>query len=434
MEQRTAKVGGVITLEPAWQLPPLAVGTPGTRADWLRVGRAVAVGLLLTLAQVALACLLTGKKDPRQGYLQLWMWDGAWYASVAAHGYTPPPQGPGAQGNTSFFPGYPLAARGLMDLFGLAVQPALLLAAQLAAWGFWTCVLLFCQRWGTPAALTAVGVLLIFVHPASFFLVAAYSESLFLLGVVGVLYWSAVPRWSAGLLAGTLGVVMTASRLVGVPLVVLPLLHAAADRGAAAGGRLRSYSRALLACALAGLGAGLFFAYCHFEFGHWDQYVRSSAQGWGARADYLGLFTAGLFQIGRPNWHEVAVDANFLSRLAVPVTVLAFGGFFLAEVWLARRHADGGWRVRLGFYVAAFVIFYVSASGNAGRNMTSMIRYSQCSWALLVLALVHLLGRAWPLTGWRDRLLTVGVTAWAVVGFGLQVLLTYRFVRGMWVA
>jgi hypothetical protein len=241
-----------------------------------------------------------------------------------------------------------------------------------------------------------------------------------------------VPRWSAGLLAGLHGLVMTGSRLVGVPLVVAPLVQACL--GEDAGGRPRRVGRALLAGGVAALGAGLFFAYCHVEFGHWDLYLKSSSLGWGAKSDYLGLFSWKALKVGRPGWHEPLVDANFVSRLAVPVTLAAFLGFLVAEVWLARRRGDGGWRERLGFYLCAFVVFYVSASGNADRNMTSMVRYSQCTWALLVLALVHLLVHDWPLSGWRDRVMTSAVTAWVVAGFALQVLLTYRYTHGLWVA
>ena len=67
---------------------------------------------------------------------------------------------------------------------------ALLITAQLAAWGFWSYFFLFCKRWNISPALQICGALLIAAHPAAFFLVAAYSESLFLMALLGFIYWS----------------------------------------------------------------------------------------------------------------------------------------------------------------------------------------------------------------------------------------------------
>lgn len=432
MEQRIGKVGGVITLEPSWELPRISLGT---RTGWIGFARVLALGLAITLVQITLAWCTTGKKDFGKAYLQLWMWDGAWYASVAVNGYELPEITPGVQGNTSFFPAYPLFARGLMELFDLDAQHALLLASQACAWGFWVYVLLFLRRWHVPTSLAAIGVLLIAAHPGSFFLVASYTESMFLFGLLGFLYWSAAPRWSTGLLAGLHGIVMTGSRVVGVPLVIVPLaLAIVGGQTAASEGRVRRFARAVLMAVLASVGGGLFFLHCHQEFGHWDQYLRSSTQGWGAQADYLGLLTWKIFQIGRPNWHELVVDPGFLSRLSVPITLALFVGLLVMEVRLARRHADSGWRQRLGFYLCALIVFYISASGNAERQMTSMVRYTQCVLVLLVLPTVHLLKLAWPLKSRHERVLTVGVTGWVVMCFTLQVLLTYRYTHGLWVA
>jgi hypothetical protein len=451
MEQRIAKVGGVITLEKSWELPRLSLGT---RAAWLRFGTAVGLGLLITLGQVALACYLSRQTNLRQAYFQLWMWDGSWYASIAHHGYIVPEMTPGVQGNTAMFPAYPLFARGLMELCGLEVRTALLLAAQLAAWGFWVYVLLFLQRWRLPASLRAIGLLLIATHPASFFLVASYTESLFLFGLLGFLYWAEVPRWSTGFLAGVHGILMTGARMVGVPLVFVPLVGGMLSRPRQematatgslgresmapalnrAGSWLKRLMRGAFIAVLASLGAGAFFMYCHYQLGQWDIYMKTAQQGWGIESDYLGLFSSRIFRIGRPNWHEFMVDPDFLSRLSVPLMLVTLAGFFLTEFWLARTQADSGWRGRLPFYLCAALLFYVSVSGHVGRHMSSMLRFSLCVHVPLVLALVHLLSRSWPLHGWSERVLTIFVTAWTVICFGLQVLLTYRFTHGMWVA
>ncbi len=432
MEQRVTSASGVITVEPALELPQLAFGRA---AVWARAARLGGVALLITLAQIGLVCLLTGQKSLPLAYEQLLQWDGVWYKSVVELGYLPPAFQPGVMCNTSFFPGYPLLAKGLGKLCGFETPLALALTAQLAAWGFWVYVLLFFRRWAVPPALAAVGVLLIAAHAASFFLIVTYSESSFLLGLLGLLYWAAAPRWPASVLAGLHGLLMSGSRLVGAPLVIAPLLHALADaeEPRAAGGRPRRFGRAALACALAGLGMGLFFLYCHLTFGHWDTYLKSSSTGWGTRMDYFGFFSGKIFALRRPNWGEIGLDPHVVNRLSVHVTAAVFVGLLLGELWLARR-GEGGWRVRLGFYFCAVVIFYVSVAGNTIRLQYSTARYAQGVVVLLVLALVHQLRGAWPLAGWRDRLLTAAVTAWAVLGFAVQALLAYRYTHGLWVA
>jgi hypothetical protein len=74
------------------------------------------------------------------------------------------------------------------------------------------------------------------------------------------------------------GVLMTGTRLIGLPLALCPLLRPTAGRGWA--------SRIALAAAAA-LGGLAFFAYCQIAFGRWDRYLRTQAVGWGVVPDYF---------------------------------------------------------------------------------------------------------------------------------------------------
>jgi len=105
--------------------------------------------------------------------------------------------------NTAFFPAYPAIAWILHRAIGVGVENALLITAQSAAWGFWTYFFLFLRTMELPASWQLLGALLILAHPAAFFLVAGYSESLFLMALLGFLYWSGMESRRARILAGT---------------------------------------------------------------------------------------------------------------------------------------------------------------------------------------------------------------------------------------
>jgi hypothetical protein len=89
--------------------------------------------------------------------------------------------------NVAFFPAYPAIAA--LFRYGLNIDTgtALLITAQLAAWGFWSYFFLFCKRWNVSPALQICAALLILAHPAAFFLVAGYSESLFFFALLGLI-------------------------------------------------------------------------------------------------------------------------------------------------------------------------------------------------------------------------------------------------------
>ena len=114
---------------------------------------------------------------------------------------------------------------------GIATENALLITAQLAAWGFWTYFFLFCNRWNLRPAWKLFGALSIAAHPAAFFLVAAYSESLFLMALLGFLYWTGEDSWRARVLAAVHGIIMSATRIVGLPCALIPLIRRIWDLG-----------------------------------------------------------------------------------------------------------------------------------------------------------------------------------------------------------
>ncbi|MEX0977758.1 MAG: mannosyltransferase family protein, partial [Pirellulales bacterium] len=190
--------------------------------------RLLASALAITLVQVvgvlALAAM-SGAGTPGGAFESLCRWDGALYLHIAEHGYrttVPPTPGDLDRSNVAFFPGYPLVARWIGDLSGgaLSMRAALVVTAQLAAWGFWSYWLLFVARWRVARPWALLATLAVALHPAAFFLVVAYSESLFLFGLLGFLYWVTLDLKKHWPLAAVHGAVMTATRLGGLPVAL----------------------------------------------------------------------------------------------------------------------------------------------------------------------------------------------------------------------
>ncbi len=399
---------------------------------------ALVLGLALTLAQLALVCLLSGRTTAAAAYGSLYCWDSTWYARIAEQGYPDTlPETPQEMGKIGFFPGQPLAAMAVARLGGLGGAEGTLLASQLACWGFWTYFLLFARRWNVPTPVVAAGALAIFVQPCAFFLVVGYAEALFLLGVLGFLYWSGVRGPVGWTLAALHGVVMTGTRIVGLPLAVCPLLVAAVTLFAEPASRQGWFRRLAAPALLAGaasLGAGLYFAFCAWHYGHWDAYMRVQHAIWGVTPDYLALFKPEVYRVAVPRWVNGLVNPNDLSRLCVPATVGLFGVLALVECRLARTDATRGWRQRLGLYLAAGLMFYLAVAGVANRYLISMVRYAFCVHVLLILAVLHLLSRVeLPRGRWRAAL-AVPLVGAAALSLTFESMLVLLFTHWEWVA
>ena len=152
----------------------------------------------------------------RAGELLLGAWersDALWYLHLARDGYQP------AGGSAAFLPLYPALIRVLSHL-GLPPLPAALLLSNLAL----LVALAFLYRlaeadFGAAVARRAVWYQALF--PASFFLLAPYTESLYLALAVGAFWMARQGRWgAAGLLGGLLATTRTVGVLALVPLAV----------------------------------------------------------------------------------------------------------------------------------------------------------------------------------------------------------------------
>src|SRR6266699_2796103 len=322
----------------------------------------LAAGLLLTAVQLAMAVGLLAPEGPLSDrYQSLIQHDSYWFINIVDRGYqtiVPPIDHKVMEvSNVAFFPAYPAIAA--LFRYGLNIDTgtALLIVAQLAAWGFWSYFFLFCKRWNISPALQICGSLLILTHPAAFFLIAGYSESLFLMALLGFIYWSSAQGRAAKFWAALHGIVMAATRIVGIVCAAFPVVRSvfanvlarsfpSDELGASPAAQtwrsmLRSWASlreprrlfhqhamAIGLMVVAILGALSFFVYCHLRWGHWDIYMLTQAAGWGIVPDYLAVF--------RPSSYRWLVPAlnnpTEASQMSMTLGALLLIGVALCEI------------------------------------------------------------------------------------------------------
>src|SRR5438874_4506532 len=231
--------------------------------------------LLVTLMQIAMVVGLLAPDGPLSyRYSTLIQHDSYWFMNIIDRGYqtiVPPINHKVMEvSNVAFFPAYPVIAAVLRYGLHFDTDSALLITAQMAAWGFWSYFFLFCSRWDLSPALQFFGALSIIAHPAAFFLIAGYSVSLFLMALLGFIYWSSVEGRAAKVLAVLHGIVMSATRIVGLPCAAFPVVRDLFKKGWSALRNRRcwlsNYGSAVAVMIGAIFGAVSFFVYCQWRW------------------------------------------------------------------------------------------------------------------------------------------------------------------------
>ena len=399
--------------------------------------KSILLGLIVAAVQIAVVVSFCAGESPLSGrYFALVQHDSYWFANIINRGYgtTVPPVDHKEMeiSNVAFFPAYPLLARGVKAVTGLDAYQSLLVVAAAATWGFWSYFFLFCARWKLGLELQLFGALAIAVHPAAFYLVAGYSESLFLMMVTGFIYWSTKAGGGATAMAIAHGLVMCATRIVGLPCAFFPLLYVlirAQPNDNWRGFIARSRRPALItACAI--LGGVAFFAYCQIRWGRWDLYMLTQEAGWGIEPDYLAVFDPANYRFALPPVGDTTLVSQFTSALAGLLFLLVAA----LELLFGLVRGRTGWRQRLGFYFAAAVIYYFSLAGVASVEMESMLRYDLCVHALIVLGLLHFLHQL-RFSSVPARAVAMAVASLAcAAGLALQGFYVWNFSQGNWVA
>lgn len=150
-------------------------------------------------------------------------WDAGWYYSIARVGYYWDRRA--RQQNVAFFPAYPMSMRGVARLFGGGAATYVLAGVAVSHAAFLCSLLLLYQLarglLGEPEQARAA-VLLTASYPFSIYHGGVYTESLFLLGVVGAMLECHRGRWARAVPWGLLvGLTRPNGFLLAAPLAIM---------------------------------------------------------------------------------------------------------------------------------------------------------------------------------------------------------------------
>jgi hypothetical protein len=404
----------------------------------LRLLTPLLAGCIVTISQVLMAmALLAPEKAIADRYSALVQHDSYWFINIVDRGYQtvlPPIDHKVMEvSNVAFFPAYPAIAASIRKIFNISTGAALLITAQLAACGFWAYCFLFWKRWKVAPSLQICGTLLVLANPAAFFLIAGYSESLFLMALLGFIYWSTAEGRTAKVLASLHGVIMSATRIVGLVCAGFPVVRSVFQTGWR-GLRnplnwLRENRAAVGLTFVAACGGIAFFVLCQLRWGHWDLYMRTQAAGWGIVPDYLAVVRPESYR-----WLVPALnDPTEMSQLSMTLGAVLLVAIAICELIPPIRR-KAGLPVRAGIYFCAVTIYYLSVSGVACVDMESMLRYEFSVYALIVLAFMNFLRQFRMPPMWVRAFGTAAVALVSAAGLCVQGWYVWNFTRGHWVA
>jgi hypothetical protein len=264
--------------------------------------------------------------------------DTNWYALIAGDGY-------GAHDGriAAFFPAYPMLARLLAEVLPGGVEPALFVVSNVALLGALVVFYRLVEReTDEPTARRAIWYLMLF--PTSFFLVAGYPTSLFLLLTIGAFYALRSGRWWV---AGLLGAFATATRQSAVLLGVVFLVEYVRRRTE----RGRLLDRDVLAAGLIPLGLLGYLLYQYAVFGDAFAFVHAQRSWFRVgEAPWSGLWQALRVLVRIP----LVNNQNNTLELGSAALMLILCGLALAGPWRLRRD-----QAVFGAYGLLLVLFFL---------------------------------------------------------------------------
>lgn len=296
-----------------------------SRAAW-RSSAAVAVAVrvaFIVVAVVATWFLAAREGTPGIGVFDMWRrWDAHHLLTIAEHGYTAPQSDPHA---AAFFPLFPLSVRALLvvGLSPTVAGMAVALAASVVAGAY----LYRLAEDDVGEGSGGRALLYMVLFPTAVFLIAPYSESLFLAGAIAAFYYARRHSWH---LVGIPAAVAMGSRAAGVFLLIGLAVEFL---------RQRDFSSERIANAALALVLGLlpllaYGAFLSQAMGDPFEFLTAQSEGWGRR--FVGPFTS--FTTTWNTWNE-GHATNWL--MAWRVEIVAAAGGVIFTTWAAVRREWG---------------------------------------------------------------------------------------------
>ncbi|GAB1642627.1 membrane protein [Krasilnikovia sp. MM14-A1259] len=388
---------GGTAAEGAPAAPEPGAGLWSLAGRWRGVGAAVGILALTRLVQLAMLLWLGAATQDGVGLRgRLLVWDAGWFLRVAVngypHGYTYSVDGSMEGNGLAFFPLYPMLIRAVAAL-GVEPPTAAIAVSWLASIGAAVALHLLGTslyanlRGSSPTTGRRAGWALVAIccaAPVSVVLSMAYSESLFLALVTGMLVAAHRRVWWA---AGLLGLCAALTRPTGVAAALALAVAALLElRRPDARRRWRPVAAALVALA----GVPAFLGWVGWRVGDATAWFRIQSAGWGTSFDY-----------GRST---VAFVGRTLSTgegwVAVSVALLLLVALAAAGVALAGRP----WLPLAVYGVVAMALVY----GQAG--------FYHSKPRLLLPVLLTLLPAVIAAARARPRVAVLAITAWAAFG------------------
>ena len=340
-------------------------------------------------------------------------WDSVWFLRIAEHGYSS-----AASWDTAFYPLYPALVALLGTIFfghyvlaGLVIS----LAASLAV--FFLLHRLAETRVGAEGARRAV--LYLAVFPMSLFLIAVYSEALFLLLAIGAFVLAERGRWLPAWLATGLAILTRVAGFALVPALALMAWRSADRKRALAGVALPFVLFAAFPSYLAAK-TGDAWSFLHSQ-GLWHRHF-SYAGPLGGIWDGLRAGWAGIEQLASGShthryWTAVPLsDSDPMRTAAMNLSMLAFLVLFVFLTVVAWRRLGAPY----GLYCAVGLAIPLSAPSTKWP-LLSMPRFGLALFPIFI---------ALAVVGGRPRLHTAIL---AVGGILLGVAIS-QWALGQWVA
>ncbi|MFP5352047.1 MAG: mannosyltransferase family protein [Actinomycetota bacterium] len=351
----------------------------------------VVFGLVAVLSSWLLMLFEFGPPDT--GALDMWRrWDAHHFLTIAEHGYTAPESDAHA---AAFFPAFPLAVRAVMITGVSAVVAGLLVATAASVVAGYFLYRLAEREFGPEAARRAVVYLNVF--PTAVFLLAPYSESLFLAGAIASFYFAREGRWH---LVGIPAAVAMGARAAGLFLIFGLLFEFL---------RQRDFTRLRVGNASISLAVGILplLAYGAFlaqAMGDPFEFITHQREGWGRT--FVGPVAS--FWNTWNTWDVASYPTNWL--LAWRMEIVAAAAGLAAVIWALTRR-EWGYAAFMGSMLLALV--------------TSTWYYSIPRMLLSMFPIVLFLSEASERRGAVHEWLVVGSSAVATMGVVI-------YTRGIW--